>query len=108
MTRLLVLLLVAAPAHALSPQAQEFMAITKELEPVQCEKRQLRREMARAEIEQRDADVKALRARFAKLDQDKKTARLEHRLAELQPRISNSEDLAAISMQQREGFYRCE
>ena len=100
--------LVAAPAYALSPAAQEFMSITKELEPVQCEKRQLRREMARAEIEQRQEDVKKLRAKFAALDKDEKTARLERRLAELQPRVSASEDLAAISLQQREAFYRCE
>jgi hypothetical protein len=104
----LLLLLFAAPAHALSPAAQEFMSITKELEPVQCEKRQLRRELARAEIEQRQDDAKKLRAKFAGLDKDRKTARLERRLAELQPRISTSEDLAAISLQQREAFYRCE
>ena len=100
--------LVCLPAYALSPAAQEFMSITKELEPVQCEKRQLRRELARAEIEQRQEDVKKLRARFAALDKDKKTARRERRLAELQPRISSSEDLSAISLQQREAFYRCE
>jgi len=47
---LLVLLgmLAAVPASALSPAAQEFMAITKELEPVQCEKRRLRRQIADA------------------------------------------------------------
>ena len=106
--KILPLILFISPAYALSSAAQEFMSITRELEPVQCEKRQLRREMARAEIEQREADVKALRARFAKLDRDKKTARLERRLAELQPRISDSADLAAISLQQREAFYRCE
>jgi hypothetical protein len=105
---LLILWLVCLPAYALSPAAQEFMSITKELEPVQCEKRQLRREIARAEIEQRAADAKTLRARFRKLDQDKKTARLERRLADLQPRISDADDVAAISLQQREAFYRCE
>ena len=84
------------------------MSITKELEPVQCQKRQLRREMARAEIEQRSDDLKKLRAQFTALDKDRKTTRLERRLAELQPRISDSEDLAAISLQQREAFYRCE
>lgn len=107
----LLLLLVAAPAYALSPAAQEFMSITKELEPVQCEKRQLRRELARAEIEQRQQDVSKLRAKFAALDKDKKTARLERRLAELEPRVSRSsdpEDLPAISRQQREAFYRCD
>lgn len=84
------------------------MSITKELEPVQCRKRQLRREIARAEIEQRSDDVKKLRATFAGLDRDQKVAKLERRLAELQPRISDSEDLAAISRQQREAFYRCD
>ena len=100
-----------APAFALSPAAQEFMAISKELEPVQCEKRRLRREIAFAEAERRDADAAAARARFAGLDKEPKTARLEKRLAELEPRIKKSsdpEDLQAISFQQREAFYRCE
>jgi len=95
----------------LSPAAQEFMAISRELEPVQCEKRQLRRKMALAEAERRDADAKAARARFAALNKDAKTTRLEKRLAELEPRLRNSsdpEDLQAISLQQREAFYRCE
>ena len=108
---LLLAVLMPAPAWALSPQAREFMQITKELEPVQCEKRRLRREIAMAEVEQRAAEVKALRSRFAALDKDKKLARLERRLAELQPQISKSsdpEDLAAISHQQREAFYRCD
>ena len=111
MRALFLLGLVSLPAHALSPAAQEFMSITKELEPAQCEKRQLRREIARAEIEQRNDEVKKLRARFVTLDKDKKIARLEKRLAELQPRVSSSsdpEDLPAISLQQREAFYRCE
>lgn len=96
---------------ALSPAAQEFMSISNELEPVQCEKRKLRREIAFAEAERRDADVKALRARFAKLDKDPKTSKLEKRLAQLEPllkRSSDPEDLPAISRQQREAFYRCE
>lgn len=87
------------------------MAISKELEPVQCEKRKLRREIVLAEVERRDADVKALRARFAKLDQDPKSSKLEKRLAQLEPRLSRSsdpDDLPAISRQQREAFYRCE
>jgi hypothetical protein len=99
------------PAHAVSPAAQEFMSITKELEPVQCQKRQLRRELARAEIEQREDDLKTLRAKFAALDKDKKVLKLERRLAELEPRIQRSsdpEDLTAISLQQRQAFYRCE
>ncbi len=86
------------------------MDISRELEPVQCEKRQLRRQMALAQAEQRDADVKAARARFARLNKDPKTARLEKRLAELEPRLKSSsdpEDLPAISLQQREAFYRC-
>jgi hypothetical protein len=96
---------------ALSPAAQEFMAISKELEPVQCEKRKLRRQITLAEVERRDQDVRALRKRFAALDAEPKTARLEKRLAELQPRVSRSsdpEDLPAISFQQREAFYRCD
>jgi hypothetical protein len=99
------------PAHALSPAAREFMSITKALEPVQCEKRQLRREIARAEIEQREADAKALRARFTGLGKDSKVAKLERRLAELGPQVSRSsdpEDLAAIDLQRREAFYRCD
>ena len=87
------------------------MAISKELEPVQCEKRRLRRVIALAEAERRDADAAAARARFATLDKDPKTARLEKRLAELEPRIKKSsdpEDLQAISLQQREAFYRCD
>jgi hypothetical protein len=107
----LLILFVPAPAQALSANAQEFMQISQELEPVQCEKRKLRREIAFAEAERRDADVKALRARFAKLDKDPRTTKLEKRLAELEPllkRSSDPEDLAAISRQQREAFYRCE
>lgn len=106
-----MLLLVPAPGLALSAEAREFMRIAKELEPVQCEKRKLRREIALAEVERRDTDVKALRARFAKLDKDPKTSKLEKRLAQLEPRLSRSsdpEDLPAISRQQREAFYRCE
>jgi hypothetical protein len=96
---------------ALSQAAQEFMKISQELEPVQCEKRRLRREIALAEAEQRDSDVRAARARFAQLDKDPKTTRLEKRLAALEPRLKHSadpEDLAAVSRQQREAFYRCE
>ena len=105
MTELLLVL------FALSPAAQEFMAISSDLEPVQCRKRQLRRQIALAEAEQRDAEVKALRRKFAALDADPKSAKLERRLAELEPRLKNSpdpDDLPAISLQQREAFYRCE
>ena len=113
MTRLLFLILVffAPQVSALSSAASEFMAISKELEPVQCEKRRLRRQIALAEAERRDDDIRALRKRFASLDADAKTAKLERRLAELEPRLKKSgdpEDLPAISLQQREAFYRCE
>ena len=96
---------------SLSPEAQEFVAITAQLEPVQCEKRKLRRAIALAEIERRDDDVRALRQRFGALDRDPKTARLEKRLAELEPRLERStdpEDLKAINRQRVEAFYRCE
>jgi hypothetical protein len=52
-----------------------------------------------------------LKDRFAALDRDPKTAKLERRLAQLEPRVSKSadpQDLAAISSQHREAFYRCE
>ena len=104
-------LLIAAHAWALSPAAQEFMSITKELEPVQCEKRKLRRAIALAEVEQRADELKALRARFASLNRDARTTRLERRLAELERRIERTrdpEDLPAVSLQQREAFYRCD
>lgn len=106
-----VLLALSVPVHALSTAAKEFVSISRELESVQCEKRRLRRQMALAEIEQRQADVKALRERFVALNKDKKVARLERRLAELEPQVSRSsdpEDLATISRQQREAFYRCD
>jgi hypothetical protein len=98
-----------APAFGLSNEAREFMDITAKLEPVQCEKRKLRREIALAEVEKRD--TRELRRRFAALDRSAKTAPLEKRLAQLEPRLSRSsdpEDLPAISRQQTEAFYRCE
>jgi hypothetical protein len=104
-------LVAPAPALALSPAAEEFMAISEQLEPVQCEKRRLRREIAFAEAERRDQDVRVLRKKFAALDADPKTAQLEKRLSELEPRVKASrdpEDLAAISLQQRQAFYRCD
>ena len=111
-TLILVLgILLPMPAFALSAAAQEFMQISQTLEPVQCEKRRLRRAIALAEVERRDSDIKELRARFARLDKDPKNAKLEKRLAELEPRVKQSsdpEDLAAISRQQREAFYRCD
>ncbi|HUQ73586.1 MAG TPA: hypothetical protein VM183_02590 [Burkholderiales bacterium] len=103
------LVAVPSPAHALSPQAREFMDITKEIEPVQCEKRRLRRAIALAEIQKEDPGP--LRKRFADLDRDPRTAKLEKRLAQLEPQLQRSsdpEDLRAISLQQREAFYRCE
>jgi len=107
--------LLGFPAHALTPAAKAFMAITAKLEPVQCEKRKLRREIALAEVQGERARARALRARFDALERDPQTARLEKRLGELERRIANSpggtidsEDLEAISRQQREAFYRCE
>ena len=115
MRRLLLVLLLPLPALALSPEAKEFMEITAQLEPVQCQKRQLRRQMAMAQAENRADEMNKLRGRFAELNRDKETARLERRLAELQIRISDGkggtrdpEDLQAISFQQRQAFYRCE
>lgn len=106
-----LLFLAAPPAWPLSRDAEEFMRITKELEPVQCERRRLRREIALAEAEQRAQDASALRARFAALDREPKSAKLERRLAVLEKRLvrsSDPEDLESISRQQREAFYRCE
>lgn len=110
-----LLALCAPQALALSPAAKEWMAISAKLEPVQCEKRQLRRQIVLAEAEQRAEDAKQLRARVAALNRDKDTTRLERRLAELEKRISDGkggtrdpEDLQAISLQQRQAFYRCE
>jgi len=112
---LLLVLLFPLPALALSSAAKEFMEISTRLEPVQCEKRQLRRQMAMAQAENRADEMSKLRARFAQINRDKQTARLERRLAELQSRILDGkggardpEDLQAISFQQRQAFYRCE
>jgi hypothetical protein len=111
----LALLLSVAPAAAVTPEGREFLDILKQLEPVHCEKRKLRREIAFAEAEQRSSDAKQLRARFAKLDAEPKTAKLERRLAQLEPRINSSQgvprdpqDLEVISKQRRDAFYRCE
>jgi len=109
------LFLVPLSAAALTPEAREWMEISAKLEPVQCEKRQLRRQMAMAQAERRDEDLKKLGARAAALDRDRETARLEKRLAVLESHILDSrgrprhpEDLDAISLQQRQAFYRCE
>ena len=104
---LLVLLLAPPPALALSPAGQEFMTITRELEPVQCQKRQLRRQIVLADAEQRSADARKLREDFARLDRDPKTSRLEKRLAELQQQVTK-DDLPEINRQNVEAFYRCE
>jgi hypothetical protein len=105
-------ILASAPAaRALSPEAREFMKITADLEPVQCEKRRLRRDIALAEAENRNQDLRKLRERFAALSREPKTAKAERRLAELQSRLARSadpEDLEKISHQQREAFYRCD
>jgi len=108
-TALVAALLAAAPALALSPEAREFMDITKQLEPVQCEKRKLRREIALAIAEKRD--TAPLRKRFAELNRDPTTAQLEKRLQQLEPRLERSsdpEDLDSINLQRREAFYRCD
>ena len=105
------LLLLPLPAAALTPAAKEFMEISAQLEPVQCEKRQLRRRMALAQVEQRGAELEKFRARFAELNRDRDTTRLEQRLAELEKRIraaADPEDLQAISLQHRQAFYSCE
>ena len=74
-----------------------------------------RRAIVLAEVERRDADQKAMRARFAEINADPETARLESRLAVLSARVldgqgrpRNAGDLDAISLQQRQAFYRCE
>ncbi len=105
----LSLLVFHSGSHALSAEAKEFMQINRDLEPVQCEKRRLRRQMAMAQIEGKS--VEEMHKRFAELNRDPKTAKLEKRLAELAPHVRKSndpEDLRAISNQQREAFYRCE
>jgi hypothetical protein len=111
----LALFLAATPAAAVTPEGREFADILKQLEPVHCEKRKLRREIAFAEAEKRSGDAAELRARFAKLDAEPKTAKLEKRLAQLEPRINSGsgvprdlEDLDLISKQRRDAFYRCE
>jgi hypothetical protein len=109
--KLLLAACLCAPAVCLplSKEAEEFMRITKELEPVQCEKRQLRRKIALAEIEKRDA--KPLHQRFAQLNRDPRTTKLEKRLGVLGSRLQASadpDDLPTINRQRVEAFYRCE
>jgi hypothetical protein len=88
---LLLMLFIPLPAFALSQEAKEFMRIVKQLEPMQCKKRQIRRQIVMAEAEKRDDDARKLRADFAKLDRDPKTAKLERRLADLEKRITKDD-----------------
>ena len=86
MTRLAAFLLAASvsvSAPALTSEGREFLEIAKQLEPVHCERRKLRREIVIAEVENRLADAKHLRARFADLDRQPGTVKLEKRLGEL-------------------------
>jgi len=99
----------------MTPEGREFVDILKQLEPVHCEKRKLRREITMAQVEDRKDDVKALRARFAQINAESRTAKLEKRLAQLEPRLNSNkgvprdpEDLEVISRQRRDAFYRCE
>ncbi len=109
------LILFSLPVFALTPEAKEFLEISKQLEPVQCEKRKLRREIVRAEVENRADDARELKKRFAEIDREPKSAKLEKRLAVLEARLLDSEgkarhpeDLDAISFQHRQAFYRCD
>jgi len=111
----LALALACLPASAMTPEGREFLEIARRLEPVHCDKRKLRREIALAEAERRHDAAQAARARFDALGRKPETARLEARLAQLERRISDGkggvrdpEDLEAISLQQRQAFYRCE
>jgi hypothetical protein len=107
MRALLLTVLIPLHAFALSQEAKEFMEITAQLEPMQCQKRQLRRQIVMADAEQRTADSRKLREDFDRLDRDPKTSKLEKRLAELEKRITK-EDLPQINRQHVEAFYRCE
>ena len=86
---LLLVLLLPAQALALTPEGKEWLAISAQLEPVQCEKRQLRRQMAMAQVQDQGEEMKKLRARMDALNRNKQTARLERRLAELEKRMSD-------------------
>jgi hypothetical protein len=117
MTRLVFLLvaLAATPARAVTPAAEEFMAIVAKLEPVLCEKRKLRRDLLIAQTGHDDKRVAELRARYADIERRPETAKLEERLGELQKRITGADgrirdpdDFAAITAQQREAYARCQ
>lgn len=104
-----LLIFTSQPCWALSADAREFIELSAKLEPLQCERRKLRREIVVAQAEHRDTAALVQRSRA--LDRDPKTAKLEKRLAQLEPRVRASrdpEDLAAISRHHREAFYRCE
>ena len=106
---LAVTLLAVTPARALSGAAREFMEIAKQLDPVLCEKRKLRREITLAEEDKKDSSE--LRKRFIALERDPRNVRLEKRLADLQPLLARSgdpEDLQVIDQRRRDAFYRCE
>ena len=109
------LALATPPARAVTPAAEEFMAIVKQLEPVLCEKRKLRREILTAQAAQNTLRVAELRAHYAALERDPETVKLERRLGELEKRITDDrgrvrdpDDFQAISAQQREAYARCE
>lgn len=111
----LALLLGAAPARAVTPEAEAFMAAVKALAPVTCERRRLRRELAVARVEHDAARERALRERFDRIARDPETARLDERVGALHRRVvdpsgrvRNPEDLRAIGAQQRELFASCE
>ena len=109
------LLLGAAPARAVTLEAEAFMAAVKALAPVTCERRRLRRELAVARIEHDAARERALRERFEEIARDPGTARLDERVAELHRRLVDAsgrvrdpEDLRAIGAQQRVLSASCE
>jgi len=112
---LLLVVLTALPARAVTPAAEEFMVIVKKLEPVLCERRKLRRDILMAQAEQNTIRTAELRARYAALGRDPQTAKLEQRLGELQLQVTDDkghvrdpDDLRAIGEQQRELYARCE
>ena len=107
-------LIMAAPALAISPEAKEFIEISRKLEPNRCEKAKLTRELAVAEVERNAERIQALRAAYAKIDRDREAAAMERKLRRLEPLILDRdgkarrpEDLDAISLARREAFYRC-
>ena len=79
---------------------------------MQCEKRQLRRKIALAEAERRDDDAKAARARFATLEPGSEDRRSWRSASPSSSRgcarAPTPRTCQAISLQQREAFYRCE